>query len=1467
VIGISKTSFRSNIPFSVLILALGMLTLSLNGWGQSVSYNISTAGNTGTAGDGSKQYSWQVPAGVTQVTIRSWGGGGGGGATASAGNSTGTYRGGGGGGGFSYVTFTGLTPLETLYIQVGTGGSGGSTSSLNGVAGGATYVRRSSHAGTIICGALGGAGGTGGTNNTAGGSGASATSTGAVGDIRTGGGNGAAGGGGGSGGAGSRGQNAGACTVGGPAGLGGSLSIPGYAGANSSCNSSANGSSATATNYGAGGAGAGCGGNANNCQGGNQKTGGAGAGGFVQIDYVCPSSVTAGTSATICSGGSASLTSSASAGTPLAMAVYATPNVAIPDGNATGVTSSITISNSGINANQISGIYIKINHAYNTDIDITLTAPNGSTYAILTDKGGTGDNMDLTLLTGGTALPTSNVELLGHYAPQVAFSTFTGTANGTWSLKVADDASIVEGTFISWGIQYTPATPTVSYTWSPTTNLSNSAISNPEASPSSTTNYTMTANNGGCSASATQVTITVNTPPTAPTGISGTTSICSGGTTTLSATGGTEGSGCTYQWGTGSSVGSNIIAGATSSSYTTAALTSATTYWVRRVGSSPCNSTTTTGVTQTVTVNPLATAGTFQYANGSTQSICAGSTISCSNVTSPTNGGNGTLSVVWYCGERTGVGTYDYGNWKESTLANVSGTTSSTNLNTAAGGGSGMSHSLTNYNPQSDFPGKTDFWIIRRAYTNLCGVGVNGSYVDQSFFLTVNPLPTTTASVSATSACQGGQLTLTGGPASMTTYAWTGPTGVTYSSSAAVQSPTMTMGSTGGTFTLTATNSNGCSASATTSAVSMSSNNTAGTASSTPSLCINSALSAAITHTTTGATGIGTASNLPTGVSAVWSGNTITISGTPTSSGTYGYSIPLTGGCGSVNATGTITVSSPTLASTISPQNGDYVWQGGVSTDWSNASNWLTYNGSAYVAAGAVPNSVSTKVYVPDYSGGCTTFDPTISGTVSTDNFTITSGAIVTLPLSATLNLSGSLSNSGTLLNNGTINVEGSWVNNGTFTSGASSTVVFNGSSDANQISGTNAFNNLTINGSSGLIVTLQNDATVQGTLAMGTGANGKLHLGSKTLTVGTTSSIGNVTGGSASSYIVALDNGTNVGKIKRFVSSAASTSYSFPVGDASKYTPLTYTNVSGAAASGAYLEVYTKSVKIPQLNSTLTNYINRYWEVTPSGITSPNYNITYTYDNGDIVGAQTSFVPIKYSSGTWYKPSNSVFTTGTAQGTASGPTNNTVTWSSLTSFSQFSVAGSTGSALPVELTTFQANCSDNNTVDVTWTTASEHNTNYFRVDKSRNGTQWDVLGTIGAAGNSTYSIDYALTDAFPQPGINYYRLTQYDLDGVFETFDAQAAVCSEQQAGTALSTYPNPSSSDFNVGLQTDEMEGEGVLLVTDAKGAVVYSQNITIINGTNNYVIQRFEAAPGIYYISVKAGASTVTTKHSLR
>uniref|UniRef100_UPI003FA3AF29 glycine-rich domain-containing protein n=1 Tax=Algoriphagus sp. PAP.12 TaxID=2996678 RepID=UPI003FA3AF29 len=76
-------------------------------------------------------------------------------------------------------------------------------------------------------------------------------------------------------------------------------------------------------------------------------------------------------------------------------------------------------------------------------------------------------------------------------------------------------------------------------------------------------------------------------------------------------------------------------------------------------------------------------------------------------------------------------------------------------------------------------------------------------------------------------------------------------------------------------------------------------------------LCISTPLT--ITIPTVGATGIEPevtpgSYGLPEGVTATWAANVITISGTPTVSGSFAYTIPLEGPCGSADATGNISV-------------------------------------------------------------------------------------------------------------------------------------------------------------------------------------------------------------------------------------------------------------------------------------------------------------------------------------------------------------------------------------------------------------------------------------------------------------------------------------------------------------------------------------------------------------------------------
>jgi hypothetical protein len=120
---------------------------------------------------------------------------------------------------------------------------------------------------------------------------------------------------------------------------------------------------------------------------------------------------------------------------------------------------------------------------------------------------------------------------------------------------------------------------------------------------------------------------------------------------------------------------------------------------------------------------------------------------------------------------------------------------------------------------------------------------------------------------------------------------------------------------------------------------------TSGAGSNNQSVCISTAMTD-ITFSTTGATGIGTPLNLPAGVEALWAADVITISGTPAATGTFSYSIPLTGGCGTVAATGTITVNDlPTIT---------------VSTSPFCSADLLTYTLEVTVSTGTVTSSAGT---------------------------------------------------------------------------------------------------------------------------------------------------------------------------------------------------------------------------------------------------------------------------------------------------------------------------------------------------------------------------------------------------------------------------------------------------------------------------------------------------------------------------
>ena len=132
--------------------------------------------------------------------------------------------------------------------------------------------------------------------------------------------------------------------------------------------------------------------------------------------------------------------------------------------------------------------------------------------------------------------------------------------------------------------------------------------------------------------------------------------------------------------------------------------------------------------------------------------------------------------------------------------------------------------------------------------------------------------------------------------------------------------------------------------------------------------------------------------------------------------------------------------------------------------------------------------------------------------------------------------------------------------------------------------------------------------------------------------------------------------------------------------------------------------------------------------------------------------------------------------------------------------FSEFYLNGGTN-PLPVELSAFTATLAGTNAVRLAWTTASEQNSARFEVERSLNGTVFDRIGTVAAAGSSSTPRTYDFTDSkLPSTVLLYYRLLQVDQDGSF-SYSPVRTVAGSGQPVQVWTLVPNPARATMLTG------------------------------------------------------------------
>jgi len=544
----------------------------------------------------------------------------------------------------------------------------------------------------------------------------------------------------------------------------------------------------------------------------------------------------------------------------------------------------------------------------------------------------------------------------------------------------------------------------------------------------------------------------------------------------------------------------------------------------------------------------------------------------------------------------------------------------------------------------------------------------------------------------------------------------------------------------------------------------------------------------------------------------------------------------------------------------------DVLWNGLSTNDWSTSNNWYVKNAAGlYARMFAGQPTSNTEVFtISNAVGGMCIGNnmPTLSVTSNAEDVYLNTGM--------SLNLTNDIINLvGNLTNHGTINASTGTIN---FTGGLSSLI---------SGSGTTSLNNLTVNKSGGQSLTVSMPVTVTGVLDMTLGniftsTNSILSLGNSSAVPGTLS----------------WTSGNIVGPFRRYFINGATTGNAglFPVGTAAynRYAKVDFTSTpgsdqnltvwykTGAPLTTANIPLYNGLPLTTQDNQLVQNYsADGYWNVDPTGgnytssITSAPYTMTLWANN--LSGMVTpSITRIIKAAGSNNAQNHHVQWQGAGIHTpiagGTSPVAFAITSTNLQGFSWFNVGSSNNQALPVELLSFSGTCASDQ-VNLTWQTASEHNSLSFEVEKSRDGEVWSVINTQAAAGNSTQLLTYTYFDKMATEGNNYYRLTQYDIDGASKVYDVINVNCSGSSKGY-FSTYPNPTTGAFQVVLNNKDMLGTSVLNIRDTKGSSILHRTIDVKSGINLFSVQDLQLAPGIYYISVSNGDKTTEIiKQSIR
>ncbi|MBK9077368.1 MAG: T9SS type A sorting domain-containing protein [Flavobacteriales bacterium] len=170
---------------------------------------------------------------------------------------------------------------------------------------------------------------------------------------------------------------------------------------------------------------------------------------------------------------------------------------------------------------------------------------------------------------------------------------------------------------------------------------------------------------------------------------------------------------------------------------------------------------------------------------------------------------------------------------------------------------------------------------------------------------------------------------------------------------------------------------------------------------------------------------------------------------------------------------------------------------------------------------------------------------------------------------------------------------------------------------------------------------------------------------------------------------------------------------------------------------------------------------------------------------------------------------------------------------------------------LPMELISLSATSAADH-IRLDWATASETNTDVFIVERSTDGSDFNEIGRVPAAGNSLTTLNYIHHDEAPLAGLNYYRLSEVDFDGALQRSSTVWAVF---HAGEDHGRpFPNPVIDHAYIRLDLHDEQQVDMRLM-DALGRMIKMETSLVPQGPFLFTLPTAGLPSGSYVLEIGA------------